>query len=415
MSLTKNEEIEVVVENINENFEGFSFVDGNKIIVLEVLKDEKVLVKIVKVGKNVSFAKLIKVISPHKERALSNDPLLDVSHISYNHLLDLKRGFLEDSFDCKIDIVPSILEGCRNKLFFPAQVIDSKFVFGLYKKRSHNIIPYNFDSKLISDEMNEILKSVSTLINRELSPFKRNIKGVYLRGENRKYQLGFQLDDCESYNKILSKLDFGDMVKSLFVYKRVEGNSILVNDPIFLKGEDFIELSVKGKSYKLRPESFFQLNSYIIEKIIEDIVTYFEDKTLSVVNDFYSGCGVLSNYFENYGVRKLYEKSIHSFKYLEKSPKLELVTGDLYKVKQKVIEDSIFIFDPPRKGIGQNCIDLVLESKPKYILYLSCNYKTQKRDIDHLLDYYSIDFIRGYDMFPYTKHLESMVILKRKI
>ena len=414
MKFKKNQTVELVIDQLNENFEGISYLDGVKIVTPEVLVGEKVVVKIVKPGKNVSFATPLSFIVKSEFREDVDDNLLELSHLNYDHLMKIKQNQLSTHYNLDIETIPSVLSNFRNKLFFPAEVVDKKFIFGLYKKRSHKIEPYNFDSPIFSDEVNSALKSISMLINRETLAFKSNIVGIYLRGEKGSYQLGFQLLDDDTYNRRLSIIKFDEMISSIFVYKKGEGNSVLVEDPIFLRGEQFVNLSIKDYNYRLRPESFFQLNSYITEKVIDDVSTFFKDIALSNINDFYAGCGVLSNYFTNYNKRTLFEKSRHSYQYLENTPKLTLVTEDLYSAEIDIDGNSIFIFDPPRKGIGKKCVDLTLKHKPSYVIYLSCNYRSQKSDIEPLLDIYDIEFIKGYDMFPYTKHLEVLAILKLK-
>ena len=73
-------------------------------------------------------------------------------------------------------------------------------------------------------------------------------------------------------------------------------------------------------------------------------------------------------------------------------------------------EDAL-VLDPPRVGLHPKLISAILDKKPKQILYLSCNPETQARDYAHLHETYKIDLIHGFDFYPETPHVESLLIL----
>jgi 23S rRNA (uracil1939-C5)-methyltransferase len=73
------------------------------------------------------------------------------------------------------------------------------------------------------------------------------------------------------------------------------------------------------------------------------------------------------------------------------------------------------ILDPPRAGLHPNVVSMLLEAKPARIIYLSCNPVTQARDVTLLLESYKPhEVITGFDFYPGTLHLESLVTLVRK-
>ena len=76
----------------------------------------------------------------------------------------------------------------------------------------------------------------------------------------------------------------------------------------------------------------------------------------------------------------------------------------------------LFIFDPPRKGIGLESLKIIDKHQPKYIVYLSCNPKTLKKDLTQIFEFnqdYKVKFFKGFDMFPQTTHIESLVIIEK--
>ena len=71
------------------------------------------------------------------------------------------------------------------------------------------------------------------------------------------------------------------------------------------------------------------------------------------------------------------------------------------------------IVDPPRTGLNSKVIEFLLEAKPSRIIYLSCNPVTQLRDVMLLIPGYKPSRLKGYDFYPGTLHMESLVVLDR--
>jgi hypothetical protein len=72
------------------------------------------------------------------------------------------------------------------------------------------------------------------------------------------------------------------------------------------------------------------------------------------------------------------------------------------------------VVDPPRTGLSKKTIAEIIDLSPKRIVYVSCNPSTLARDIKSLLEEYRLVDIIGVDMFPRTKHVETVVLLRRK-
>ena len=71
----------------------------------------------------------------------------------------------------------------------------------------------------------------------------------------------------------------------------------------------------------------------------------------------------------------------------------------------------IIITDPPRAGMHQDVVNVILKAHPKRIVYVSCNPATQARDLSLLCSEYRIERIQPVDMFPHTPHVENVVLL----
>ncbi len=76
--------------------------------------------------------------------------------------------------------------------------------------------------------------------------------------------------------------------------------------------------------------------------------------------------------------------------------------------------DQILILDPPRRGLRKETRERVRDTRPRYVIYISCNPETQEQDIREFYEHYRIRFLKAYNLFSKTPHTESLVILERK-
>ena len=95
------------------------------------------------------------------------------------------------------------------------------------------------------------------------------------------------------------------------------------------------------------------------------------------------------------------------------------ISGDVEQVLDDLINNqkvlpNIVVVDPPRKGLDNKSIDNILGTKPKKIVYISCNPSTLIRDLSKLEFFYNIQTIKPVDMFPFTSHVECCSVLSLK-
>ena len=74
----------------------------------------------------------------------------------------------------------------------------------------------------------------------------------------------------------------------------------------------------------------------------------------------------------------------------------------------------VIITDPPRAGMHNDVIDVLLFAAPKRIVYVSCNPATQARDLQLLDSAYRVTAVQPVDMFPHTHHVENVVLLEKR-
>jgi 23S rRNA (uracil1939-C5)-methyltransferase len=77
-------------------------------------------------------------------------------------------------------------------------------------------------------------------------------------------------------------------------------------------------------------------------------------------------------------------------------------------------QPDVIITDPPRAGMHEDVIQVILNAAPQRIVYVSCNPATQARDLQILDTLYRVTKIQPVDMFPHTQHVENVVLLEKR-
>ena len=77
-------------------------------------------------------------------------------------------------------------------------------------------------------------------------------------------------------------------------------------------------------------------------------------------------------------------------------------------------QPDVIITDPPRAGMHEDVIQVILNAAPQRIVYVSCNPATQARDLQMLDTLYRVTKIQPVDMFPHTQHVENVVLLEKR-
>lgn len=189
-------------------------------------------------------------------------------------------------------------------------------------------------------------------------------------------------------------------------------------------GADVIVEEMEGLKFNISAKSFYQTNSeqaYELYKITRD---YAQLKNTDVVYDLYTGTGTIANF-----VARTCKKVV-GIEYVDaavvdatKNSKANNITntsffaGDMKNVfteefVQKNGKPDVIITDPPRAGMAPEVVQVILNLKPKRVVYVSCNPSTQARDLALMEEVYKIVKVQPVDMFPQTAHVENVVLLE---
>jgi len=177
-----------------------------------------------------------------------------------------------------------------------------------------------------------------------------------------------------------------------------------------------LKINQKDYFFQIFPDSFFQPNPSQASKIFELVQNITAAHSAQVVYDLFCGTGTLGIIAANaqtqvYGI-DIVESSIQLAINNSKLNNLEntsYVADDIYKNLNQYSwpDPDLIIVDPPRKGLGEKTIDLIVSKQPPVLVYVSCNLKTFAQDAAFLKQSgYRLKQVTPVDQFPHTKHLE---------
>jgi 23S rRNA (uracil1939-C5)-methyltransferase len=191
-------------------------------------------------------------------------------------------------------------------------------------------------------------------------------------------------------------------------------------------GKGFIEDSLCGKVFRISPKSFYQVNPAQTEIIYGKAIEMADLKGTETIIDAYCGIGTIGLIASDH-VHKVIgvELNKDAVKDAIMNAKRNQITnvefynqdaGEFMRqlAEQKVPVDTVFM-DPPRAGSDEMFMDSVITLKPSKVVYISCNPVTLERDLLYLTKkgYKAVKAI-PVDMFPWTSHVETVVLMSRK-
>jgi len=238
-------------------------------------------------------------------------------------------------------------------------------------------------------------------------------------------------DDQENILAILDHLNekFPE-ITSLFYTVNGKNNDTITDLPFSLyKGKPYISETMTDfcssgtLKFRIGPASFFQTNSGQAVKLYRIAAEFGGFRGDETVYDLYSGTGTIAAYISS-AVKKVIgiESVPAAVEDATNNSRRNRITntrffaGEAEKVLTPDFVDQngkpeLVITDPPRAGMHEKVIRILLELLPGTIVYVSCNPATQARDIALMNDKYTLVKCQPVDMFPQTQHVENVALL----
>ena len=336
------------------------------------------------------------------------------------------------------------IEGCpsqygyRNKMeyTFGDFVKDGEMTLGMHRKKSFMSIVTVDQCQLVDPDFNVILDGVLNFaIEKGYKAYnKKSHKGLMRNLIIRKGVRTGQLlvNIVTSSEEGFDEEGFVDMLRGLTLQNTIVGvlrtfndslaDAVICEDLKTLWGRDYYEEEILGLKFKVSAFSFFQTNVEAIERLYTEALALVESFDGKSVFDLYCGTGTITQILalkakEVLGI-ELVEEAVDAARINAAGNGLNncrFLAGDVFEALQNVSEKpDVIVVDPPRVGIQPKALDKIIAYGVKEIVYISCNPKTLVENLKYM-DYYGYKckYLKPFDNFPMTKHIECICLLQK--
>lgn len=438
----KNNKYIVDIIDYGANGEGIAKIDGYTIFVANALKGEKCKIHILKVLSSHAFAKVEEVLNESIHRKIPDCITYgrcggcDLRHIDYEETLKIKQEKVQNLVNKMLNTNVKVSKTIgmsnpfyyRNKAIFP---ISKEKEVGIFAKRTHDIVEIQ-DCKIQTEISQKIAKYIVSnwkysIYNEETK--KGLLKNIMIREGFYTHEIMCVLVLSKNEN---IKIDVNDLINRFPNIKTIvfnindkDTNVVLGKENITIYGKGYIFDKLDEYTFKISPNSFYQVNPIQTEKIYNLAIQKANLKNEDILCDLYCGIGTIGIFAAKYvkeviGI-EIVEDAIKDAKEnakLNNIKNIQFILGDVEKAFTRILENNlrpnVVIVDPPRKGLDIQTISNLNKLKLEKMIYISCNPASLVRDLKELEKLYDIKEIIPIDNFPYTSHVECCVLLELK-
>ena len=302
-------------------------------------------------------------------------------------------------------------------------------------------IPKMFD-KIIDIEHCYLQGGISNAVRNDLREFARSNNLSFYDIRNQVGLLRNLIIRTTSTNQTMVIVQFGENdpesiqlvmeflkgrfleITSLLYVINTKGNETFHDlELVTFAGLPYIEEEMEGLKFRIGPKSFYQTNSeqaYELYKVARDFAQLKGDE---VVYDLYTGTGTIANFVAKQAKQVIgveyVEAAIEDAKLNSQINGIEntlFYAGDMKDILNHEFisrhdKPDVIITDPPRAGMDEKVVQMLLRLEAPTIVYVSCNPATQARDLALLGEKYRVEKVQPVDMFPQTYHVENVVRL----
>lgn len=461
--MEKNDIITAQAVAFGTNGEGIVKWEGGTVFVPFLIPGEKARIRILKVKNNIAYGKAEEVLTPAEERvrpackAFFRCGGCQLQHLRYSAQLKFKTELVRDTlrkiagicFDVPLCERSDAKYGYRNKLQLPVGRKDGKNAIGFYAERSHRIVETD-ECPIHPDWAKALIKALSDYMERcgltgyDEGTGKGDIRHVVVRELKGKFIVVLVVTrEPKGLDTFLSLLDGVFSEYSLLLNFNIKPTNAVFGDRFErIRGKGFYSCTECGISYEAGAATFVQVNEGVRAKLYERVVSFFKEG--ETVIDCYAGGGLLTAMLAKkcgraIGVEIVPEASACADKLKESnglSEKMTNVCGKVEDCLAEILADSpnaSVVLDPPRAGAERSVLRELIKRSVKKIVMVSCNPATLARDVGILTGSlcesetgeliktdapsggYRLEYVQPFDMFAQTKHVETLVVLSKKI
>lgn len=397
--------MKVKIERLDDFGRGIAYINGKICFIENALPEELVEIKIIKEKKKYYEAKVLNHLEKSPKRQINNCPYYylcggcNLEHLSIveenkfktEKIKNLLNKFTNINENLVKEIVSHEVHNYRNKITLHGK--NKKL--GLYQKGSNEIVEIK-ECLLVDNKINEIIK--------ELIKINENITKVVVKTSN---------DSTHSMVEITGEVkDYSYLEKIVDV--------LIINKKLITKSSKIIT-TIGNKDYYASVSSFFQVNKTLTKDLYDEVLKVVKEMQPNRVLDLYCGVGTIGIYVSDYCKEIIgidyNESNISDANDNRKFNCLSNIDFICDKVENRIdsFKDiDLIIVDPPRAGLDSKTRDYLKRINPKAIIYISCDPVTLVRDLNELETTYQVKYLKPFNMFPRTYHVECVSVLIRR-
>ncbi len=441
--MKKNDRVIGVCSGYTHDGHGVVKIDGFPLFVKGMCEHEEGEIIVTQVRKGFGFGKLWRLMKKSEARVEPFCPVAkqcggcQLQHVSYAEQLRFKKQKVIDVMKriAQIDVEVLDVIGMENPTFYrnkgqiPVGITNKQVVTGFYRINSNTIIDMN-SCMIQSKRINEVLVCMKKLLNKyQNADLFRHllIKDAFASGEVmvvwivRSSKLSHKEEMCK---ELVENLPY---IKSVIINVNTrEDNVILGKEEHVLYGNSYITDAIHDLNFHISSRSFYQVNPVQTERLYGKALEFAQLSGKEEVIDLYCGVGTISMFLAQkakhvIGV-EIVDAAIRDAKInakLNQIDNIDFVCSDAASYAKKLEKQGkkpdVVVVDPPRKGCDDLTLDSIVKMQPKRIVYVSCDPATLARDIKKLDEKgYAAQVVQPVDMFPFSFHVESIVLLSHK-
>ena len=455
MPLQKNQILTLRIERLSSDGSGVAHSpDGETVFVPGAAPGDEADVRIVKDCKRYAFGILDHLRTPSPDRIPVDCAVAgpcggcSLRHLDYTAELRAKQENVTDAFrrigglDVPVlDICPSPeVDRYRNKVQFPVGLDkNGNPCIGFYAGRTHRIVPCP-DCKLQPGVLNDIGNALCRFFAENgIQPYNEEtgrglVRHIFLRRGAHSGQIMVCLvctrPNLPHADALCTRLreQFADIATILLNVNSKNTNVILGTETHTLYGPGYIEDTLCGVPVQLGPLSFYQVNTLAAERLYGIAAQYAQLTPDDLLLDLYCGMGTIGLSMVDH-CRELVGVEIVP-EAIESAKANAARMGDAVAAKSRFfcadagqaatrlaaegLHPDVVMLDPPRKGCDEATLSAVVRMAPRRVVYVSCNPATAARDAAWLENNgYHAEKVQPVDLFPRTKHCETVVLLSK--
>jgi len=449
--IKKNEYYTVEITDMTHEGQGVGRIDNFTVFVDGAITGELVEIKLIKVTKSYGVGKLLNILRPSEDRvepfcsAYKRCGGCSLQHMDYNAQLQFKTNLVRETIR-RIGKLENVVVhdtigmqnpfNYRNKAQYPVAAVKGEVIIGFYAKRSHDVI--HSDECQIQDELSNRVRNIvrDFIVKNKISVYDESTqKGLLRHVMTRKgFKTGEVMvvlvingEDLPKKQELVRALtsDIKEIKSVVLNVNTRNTNVILGEKNITIYGSGYISDYIGKYRFNISPLSFFQVNPLQTEVLYNKALEYAGLTGGETVFDLYCGTGTIALFLSEkakkvYGVEVVEDAVADARKNAEMNgvTNAEFIVGEAEKVIPDIysrgVRADVVVVDPPRKGCDEVLLKTLVDMQPERIVYVSCNPATLARDLGYLGErgFKALE-VQPVDMFPWTGHVECIVLIKR--